>query len=414
MADSGVMVTAENPEQFREPTASEFAGTMEVRHVRSPYERFMAAEGIPQYVQNGFHDVRELDLAPWDRYGARGAFLVCGATLDQLGISVLEIAPRATTEPVRHLYEQVHWVIEGRGTAEVWTEPNGPRQRFEWREGSFFAIPLNATYRLLNASTNRVLILAGNNAPPVIDAFQDEDFIFANPYAFRSRYNGEDDYFAPATETYGTPDLGRAMWRTSLIPDIVGNELPLDNQRSPGYRRIQPQMARGRFRCFVGEHVVGRYSKAHYHTSGAVLICVKGEGYTYNWPIEAGSTPWANGHGDAVERVDYVAGGMVAAAPGGGNWYHQHFGVGPHPLRLLVWSGSAGGSRTAQLIKAVARGSGLDESEVATRGVWLNQETGKGGHTVGYRDEDPHIRAEFIRALAERGGEFAMPADLYM
>ena len=79
------------------------------------------------------------------------------------------------------------------------------------------------------------------------------------------------------------------------IPDIINAELPLDNRRSPGYRRIEPMMAGNRFYQFIGQYETGRYSKAHKHHSTAVLICLKGRGYTYTWPDALGPTPWRDG-----------------------------------------------------------------------------------------------------------------------
>ena len=75
---------------------------------------------------------------------------------------------------------------------------------------------------------------------------------------------------------------GLAMRRTNLIPDIVRCELPLDNRRSPGYRRIEPFMTGNTFYLWIGQHENGRYSKAHAHTSAAVLICLQGRGYQVN------------------------------------------------------------------------------------------------------------------------------------
>jgi hypothetical protein len=82
------------------------------------------------------------------------------------------------------------------------------------------------------------------------------------------------------------------MRRTNLIPDIIATDLPLDNRRSPGYRRMEPMMAGNRFYQFIGQYETGRYSKAHKHHSTAVLICLKGRGYTYTWPENLGPTPW--------------------------------------------------------------------------------------------------------------------------
>ena len=45
------------------------------------------------------------------------------------------------------------------------------------------------------------------------------------------------------------------------------------------------------FYLWIAQHENGRYSKAHAHTSAAVLICLKGKGYTYTWPEQAGRRP---------------------------------------------------------------------------------------------------------------------------
>jgi hypothetical protein len=104
------------------------------------------------------------------------------------------------------------------------------------------------------------------------------------------------------------------MRRTNLIPDIVNCELPLDNRRSPGYRRIEPAMGGNRFYLWIGQHETGRYSKAHKHASAAVLVCIKGKGYTYTWPEALGVTPWQDGRGDKVLRQDYEPVGLVSAS----------------------------------------------------------------------------------------------------
>ena len=78
------------------------------------------------------------------------------------------------------------------------------------------------------------------------------------------------------------------MRRTNFIPDVVHCDLPLDNRRSLGWRRVEPFMTGNCFYFWIGQHENGRYSKAHAHTSAAVLICIKGKGYTYTWPEECG------------------------------------------------------------------------------------------------------------------------------
>ena len=161
----------------------------------------------------------------------------------------------------------------------------------------------------------------------------------ADWYGAVARFSGADDFFKPRDDIEPDPIRGLAMRRTNLIPDIVNTELPLDNRRSPGYRRVEPAMAGNRFYLWIGQHETGRYSKAHAHTSAAVLICLTGKGYTYTWPERNGVTPWKDGKESEVKRVDYEPFGMVSAAPGGARWYHQHFGVGEEGFRLTAWFG---------------------------------------------------------------------------
>ena len=42
---------------------------------------------------------------------------------------------------------------------------------------------------------------------------------------------------------------------------------------------------------FITQYPPGRYSRAHYHGAGAVLVCLRGAGYTFNWHRELGPTP---------------------------------------------------------------------------------------------------------------------------
>ena len=59
------------------------------------------------------------------------------------------------------------------------------------------------------------------------------------------------------------------------------------------------------------------YSKAHAHTSAAILnLLLTGKGYTMSWPEHLGVNPWRDGKGDEVVRVDYEYGGGCVSATG--------------------------------------------------------------------------------------------------
>src|SRR5260370_30804498 len=84
------------------------------------------------------------------------------------------------------------------------------------------------------------------------------------------------------------PLRGLAMRKTNLTPDVFNAELYLDNRRSPGYKRMEPNMAGNVFYGFIGEHVTGRYSKAHAHTSSAGLVPLKSEDDPFSPPRARG------------------------------------------------------------------------------------------------------------------------------
>jgi hypothetical protein len=94
---------------------------------------------------------------------------------------------------------------------------------------------------------------------------------------------------------------------------------------------------------------------------------------------------------------------MVAAAPSGGDWFHQHFGTGTEPIRLLVFSGLASASWAVQA-------GGVTPGQTATvSSVSLED----GGRSIDYASEDPFIRNEYEQTLAADGMTSRMGDELY-
>jgi hypothetical protein len=397
-----------NKPEFREPTRDEPAGHLIYRRSRSPYECFMEEEGIPIFRGIGVSDTRELPLGKWERLGGRGAFLFLSGCENVKGMFVVEVPARGELNPEKHVYDEFFLVIEGRGTTEVWRDGSSKKQVFEWQPGTLFMAPINAYHRLVNATSAPALLLAANNAPPIMNIYQSRRFVFDNPHDFSERYELGGEFFKVNTELEADEVRGRAAVRSNVFPDIVNCELPLDNQRAPGYRRIQPYY-HGFLRDassggFIGQYPSGRYSKAHYHQSGAVLVCLRGKGYTFNWPVSHGPRPWQSGTADEVKIQEYGPGGLVAAAPGGGNWFHQHFSVGKEPLRVINYWGGPTGRWGGEVVDEAAD----DDGEQVKSGnlFGINQ----GGRTILYEEEDPYIREYYERRLREEGVELTMSA----
>ena len=386
----------ESLSHWHEPNSTQKAGFGKFGRPAMPYDSFMEAEGIPIYRDIGVRQVQNLPMAPWKRLGGRGSYIQLFGTEGLWGMYIVEVPAGGALNIERHIYEKMVLVIEGRGSTEVWQEGQVHPQTFEWQKGSMYSIPLNAFHRFVNATNSPALLLCGTSAPNMFNLLDNTHFIFNCPYNFNDRYNGTSDYFQAKEDVLPDPVRGLAMRRTNFLPDVISCELPLDNRRSPGYRRVEPHMAGNRFYQWIGQHETGRYSKAHKHASAAVLICLKGKGYTYTWPEALGSRPWEAGKAEFVKRQDYEFGGMVTAAPMTGDWFHQHFGVSKDPLRLTAWFGP-NNSR--------ARKPGVPGEAIMDRGAI---DIKKGGDAIPYCEEDPYLLKEFKEALAREGAESRM------
>jgi hypothetical protein len=253
-----------------------------------------------------------------------------------------------------------------------------------------FSIPINAMHRIVNATSGGALLLAGTTAPNVLNMLNNVEAVFNNPFVFRDRFSGADDFFRPKDDIEPDPVRGLAMRRTNFIPDAINCDLPLDNRRSVGWRRVEPFMTNNQFYFWIGQHERGRYSKAHAHTSAAILICLKGKGYTYSWPERCGVAPWKDGHAKEVRRLDYEPIGMVTAAPGGARWFHQHFSVSKDDFRLTAWFGPHNPGRDPGA-------PGAKHTDYTA--IDINQ----GGTAIPYWMEDPYIRNEYEATLKENG-----------
>jgi len=376
----------------------DFVGTKRWVRPATPYEVYMEEQDLPIHRGAiGFYDVRDLTLAPWKRMNARGAFIELNGCGGLQGMYVIEVPSGGVITPEKHMYEEIFYVLDGRGTTEIWSGGD-QKQVFEWQKGSLFSPPLNTWHRIVSASSSPALLLGVTNAPPIFHLYRTQDALFNNPYQFKDRYDGSAEYFKTHTELGTDPRHGRARNYGNIIPDADHVELPLDGQRGVGHRTFFWNLSGNSFQGFIAQYAPGRYSRCHNHDSGPVLLCLGGKGYTITWPGEAGTTPWKNGKGELVQRQDYRPGGIVSAAPGADGWFHGHYGASKEPLRVLAFLG------------------GFPRRVMGVPGVdWrgLNLDVKEGGSTIEYRDEDPQIRKMFQEQLSKERADFNMPETAY-
>ena len=355
---------------------------MQPKFLNDPYLDWARGEGIP--IVEGFGvDLLAVETRPWARMGARGAFVHLKGRGDFASVYVCEIPGAGATDPQQHLYEEVVYVLDGRGSTAIET-PDGHRHTFEWGTGSLFAIPLNVRYQHFNAQGRAPARFASTtNLPLVMNTFRNEGFVFQNQWAFQERV-GDERYFRGEGE-FIPMRPGRHMWETNFVSDLRSFQLHEWKERGAGGSSIVFILADGTMHAHLSEIPVGTYKKAHRHGPDFHIFPVTGHGY---------SLFWYEGERD-FHRVDWRHGSLYAPPD---MMFHQHFNTSPHPSRYLaVAFGSLRYPITAEK-RAICQGVDVDVK--------------KGGRQIEYQDEDPRIRAMFEEQLRKAGAEARMTSVL--
>jgi oxalate decarboxylase/phosphoglucose isomerase-like protein (cupin superfamily) len=326
----------------------------------TPYTRWIRDEGLDIIPALYVRNLRTVDVKPWARRGGNAVFVNHDASRISNDSYVMEIPAGKKLEPHRQLFEEMILVLEGRGSTTVWNN-EGKRITFEWKAGSLFAIPLNAWHQHFNGSGTQVARYVGvTNAPPVVNLYEDLDFLFNCDHDFKNRFNGEPDYFSAKGEQKGL------LLQTNFVADAINLPLISAKERGAGGGHIRFNMAKGSIASHISQFPVGTYKKAHCHGPGAHVIVLNGEGYSLMWP-----------EGEEPKRYEWKYGTLIVPPNA---WFHQHFNGGPTPARYLAFKHSS--PRNKQ---------GVPMS-------WISRRLG--GNQIDYADEKPLVRQLFSEALA--------------
>ena len=157
------------------------------------YLRWVRAEGLDIIGAHYVRNLRTVELKPWPRRGGSGVYINHEASRTSNDCYVCEIPAGKKLAPQRQLFEEMILVLDGRGSTTVWNDA-GRRITFEWKAGAMFAIPLNCWHQHFNGSgAAPARYVAVTNAPPVINLYEDTDFVFNTAHDFKSRFDGEPD-----------------------------------------------------------------------------------------------------------------------------------------------------------------------------------------------------------------------------
>ncbi|MGH7827745.1 MAG: cupin domain-containing protein [Candidatus Binatia bacterium] len=331
---------------------------------RSTYERWADEQEVPIVKAFFIEDIDAVTLGPWQRKGGRGAIINLEGTGDTDDAYICEIPPGGKLEAERHLYEELVYVVKGRGATTIWQDEGG-KQTFEWQTGSLFVIPLNAWFQHFNGSGEQpARYIAFTSAPLMMNLLNDQNFIFNCPYIFQSRYNGEADYFRGEGTYYQ-----ERIWDVNFIANLHELKLKESEERGRGNRTTIIEIGCSPLIAHMSQFSVGRYKKAHRHAAGAQIIILEGEGYSLLWP-----------EGTKPKRCEWKPNSIIAPPD---QWFHQHFNTSTSETRYLAirWN-----SKKYKVFKDI-----------------VDRSVKEGGTQIEYEDEDPKIRQLFEAELARRG-----------
>jgi mannose-6-phosphate isomerase-like protein (cupin superfamily) len=370
-------------------------------HVRlTPFEMWVQSEGLQVITTHTIPDIYTVELEPWKRTGCKGAILDMThdpsnkVMINNQGTTryLVEIPPGGTFKAEKHMYEEIFYVVKGRGATVVWNEGT-PKLTFEWEEDAVFAIPLNAWHEIHNGSgTETVRLYAATNMPTSFNLYGSPEFIFNCANTFNDRFDPNDEIFFSRKAT----KLEDRLLQSNFIPSVT--RLALDNwaYRGPG-TNMHTIMSGGRFVCHVSEFPPGSYKKGHGFVDGQAMggrnrtgltnensyLFLSGDGYDLQWEPGARPSP-----GVPFGRFNFKRGSLMTNGQAG----HQHFNPSSEPARYLVlrYGNDRFGVREGQ------QPPGKDPER------WRRPQ-------IEFSEEQPEIRALFDEECRKRGTKSVMP-----
>jgi len=356
-----------------------YPGVEDLKSLPTEFETWQKGEGIPIHKTFHVEDLKSVELAPWERYGVRAAFVNL-ADCHITSALVIELDPGQTALPMKHMFESWCYIVDGVGQTSF-EQPEQPGGRVEWQKFSLFGPPLNTRYTHKNLDPFRpARILMVTNAPITFNLYHNEKFVFDNPFVFEDRFRGQNDFFEPNIEFLRPRYLGARVLRTNIIPNVLETHLASWAMRGHGARTVHLSMSDHTSAAHLSSFGSGSYKKAHRHGPGAHVIILQGQGYSLLWE-----------EGKERRRVDWREGSMFAPPEW---WFHQHFNTGDGPARYLALR--RGGSPEHKMKIGMSGG-----------------ENAEGPDQIEYEDEDPAIYAEYAAECTKNGLELKMPKPDY-
>ena len=285
---------------------------------RNFYRDWTKKSKVPMVEGYSILDAKTQEVQEWPEIGGRGLYLNFSGNVHMDAV-ILEIPEGKALRPRHHFYEQIIYVLGGRGYT---TFGEGPQpNKVEWGEGSLLAPPMNLTHRHFNSdSAHPARLLAITTFPFMLQVFGSLELIHNLRFDFNDRYPGEPDYFTAAQRV-------RTRWdRANFVRDIRTAEVVLWEERGKGNASLFWEMAGNTIlEPHMSEFPIATYKLGHRHPYEAIILTLNGQGFTLFGQERLKDSE--------VLQLDWRAGSIVSPPY---FWFHQHFNTGDHKARYLA------------------------------------------------------------------------------
>jgi quercetin dioxygenase-like cupin family protein len=283
---------------------------------RDFYRQWIKNSKVPMVEGYSLQDAVKQEVQPWPETGGRGLYLNFSGNVHMDAV-IQEIPPGKALAPKQHFYEQLTYVLSGRG----YTTFGSGKNKVEWGEGSLFAIPMNVQHRHFNSdSAHPARMLYITTFPFMLQIFGSMGLINDLNFSFADRFDGAADYFTSTSRV-------RKRWdKTNFVKDIRKSEVVDWPERGEGNASMYWDMAGNTIlEPHMSEFDVGSYKLGHRHPYEAIIVTLNGKGYSLAEKERLKDT-------EAV-KIDWQAGSIVSPPF---FWYHQHFNTGNTKARYLA------------------------------------------------------------------------------
>jgi gentisate 1,2-dioxygenase len=284
---------------------------------RDFYGEWLKKSGVPMIEGYSILDAATQEVRNWPDIGGRGLYLHFSGNVHMDAV-IMEIAPGKALNPARHMYEQLIYVLSGRGHTVI--EQDRKYNNVKWSEGGLFAPPLNVQHRHYNDDPSKpARLLAVTTFPLTLQLMGNVEFMTQTRFDFKDRYRGEEEYFTRRQRI-------RERWeKTNYVPDIRNAEVIKWEERGGDNASMFYDMGGNTIlEPHISEFGVGEYKLGHRHPYEAIILILNGEGFSI-----AGKDDLLK---DYV-RMDWKANSIVSPPY---FWYHQHFNTGTVPARYFA------------------------------------------------------------------------------